>query len=83
MTHPTAPQAAKTPPKPRLHVQPVEAFQDPDALLNMRSATAFSSLSESSLYRAEAAGKLKLIRLSARCTRVRAGELRRFLASLG
>lgn len=78
-----APQAATTAPARRLPLQPVEAFSDPDALLNLRTASALSGLSESSLYRAEAAGRLKLLRLSARCTRVRAGELRRFLTSLG
>lgn len=81
-THQAA-QVATTAPARRLHVQPVEAFADPDALLNLRSASAWSGLSESSLYRAAAAGRLKLLRLSSRCTRVRAGELRRFLTSLG
>lgn len=77
------PEPITTAPTRRLPIQPVEAFADPDALLNLRSASALAGLSESSLYRAAAAGRLKLLRLSARCTRVRAGELRRFLTSLG
>ncbi len=77
------PEAVATAPVRRLHIQPAEAIQDPDALLNLRTASALTGLSESSLYRRATAGELKLIRLGARCTRVRAGELRRFLASLG
>lgn len=81
-THQAAQTATKEPNR-RLHVQPVEAFSDPDALLNMRTASALSGLSESSLYRHAAAARLALVRIGARCTRVRAGELRRFLAALG
>jgi len=77
------PEPITSAPVRRQNPQPLAAATDPDALLNMRTASALSGLSESSLYRAAKDGRLKLLRLSARCTRVRAGELRRFLTSLG
>jgi hypothetical protein len=77
------PEPITSAPVRRQNPQPLAAAADPDALLNMRTASALSGLSESSLYRHAAAARLVLVRVGARCTRVRAGELRRFLASLG
>lgn len=77
------PEPTTSAPVRRQNPQPLAAATDPDALLNMRTASALSGLSESSLYRHAAADRLALVRIGARCTRVRAGELRRFLASLG
>lgn len=77
------PEALKATPPRRANPQPLAAASDPDALLNMHTATALAGMSESSLYRHAAAGRLALVRIGPRCTRIRAAELRRFLASLG
>jgi predicted DNA-binding transcriptional regulator AlpA len=63
--------------------QPLDAAQVPDALLRMRTVAAIAGLSEASLYRKAATDPTfpKLIRLSARCTRIRAGDLTAWLVA--
>ena len=62
--------------------QPLDAAQITDALLKMRTAAAVSGLSESTLYRKAASDPTfpKLIKMGARCTRIRAGDLTAWLA---
>lgn len=61
-----------------LHVAQIEA-----ALLTLRTATAVSGMSVSTLYRQAAAGRLKMVKVGTRCTRIRAADLRAFMAALG
>lgn len=63
--------------------QPLHAAQIPDALLTLRTAAAISGLSESTLYRRAASDPSfpKMVKLGARCTRIRAGDLTAWLAS--
>lgn len=65
--------------------QPLHAAQIADALLHMRTAAAISGLSEATLYRKAAADPTfpKLVKMGARCTRIRAGELMTWLAAQG
>ncbi|MGN6831089.1 helix-turn-helix transcriptional regulator [Paucibacter sp. M5-1] len=63
--------------------QPLEALQLPDALLRMGTLAAASGLSVSTLYRKAAAGELALVKMGARCTRVRSGDARAFIQALG
>lgn len=62
--------------------QPLEVAALDDALLTLRTVSATAGLSQSTLYRLAADGRLKLTKIGARCTRIRASELRRFMASL-
>jgi predicted DNA-binding transcriptional regulator AlpA len=57
----------------------------PDALLNMRTASMVAGLSEDTLYRRAKSDPSfpRLIRIGARCTRIRAGDLTAWLNSLG
>lgn len=57
--------------------QSLHAAQLPDAFLTIKTASAVCGLSESTIYRRAAADPTfpKLIRMGARCTRVRAGDL--------
>jgi predicted DNA-binding transcriptional regulator AlpA len=57
----------------------------PDALLNMRTASIVAGLSEDTLYRRAKSDPSfpRLIRIGARCTRIRAGDLTAWLNSLG
>jgi prophage regulatory protein len=63
--------------------QPLHAAQIADALLTMRTAAAVSGLSQATLYRKAASDPAfpKLVRMGARCTRIRAGDLTAWLAS--
>lgn len=65
--------------------QPLHAAQISDALLTIRTASAVAGLSSATIYRRAANDPTfpKLIRLSARCTRIRAGELTAWLAAQG
>lgn len=65
------------------HPQPLHAAQLEDALLNLKTASAVAGLSQATLYRMAAAGRLKLVKMGARCTRIRSSDLRAFMASLG
>lgn len=63
--------------------QPLHAAQIADALLKMRTAAAVAGLSEATLYRKAATDPTfpKLVKIGARCTRIRAGELTAWLAA--
>ena len=81
--NPPTPAQPATPKRSALNPQPLAAAQIPDALLNLRTAAAVAGLSESSLYRKAAGDPTfpKLIKMGARCTRVRAGDLTAWLAA--
>ncbi len=66
-----------------INPQPLAAADLVDSLLTMETASVTAALSKSTLYRMAADGRLKLTKIGARCTRVRASDLRAFLASLG
>jgi len=62
--------------------QPIEAAQHPDALLKLGTVTAITGLSSTTIYRLLAdkdSGFPAAIRLGARCTRFRAGDLTAWL----
>lgn len=63
--------------------QPLQAAQIDDALLTIKTAVAVSGLSAATLYRKASDDPTfpKLIKMGARCTRVRAGDLRAWLAA--
>ncbi len=63
--------------------QPLNAAQIGDALLTLKNAGAIAGMSQATIYRRAAADPTfpKLIRLSARCTRIRAGDLTAWLAA--
>jgi prophage regulatory protein len=63
--------------------QPLHAAQIDDALLKLKTAAAVSGLSEATLYRKAASDPTfpKLIKMGARCTRIRAGDLTAWLAA--
>ncbi len=65
--------------------QPLAIAMVPDALLNMRTASIVAGLSEDTLYRRAKSDPSfpRLIRIGARCTRIRAGDLTAWLNSLG
>ena len=62
--------------------QPLHVAQLDDALLKMTTAAAIAGLSQPTLYRRAASDPTfpKLVRLGRRCTRIRAGDLKRWLA---
>lgn len=61
--------------------QPIEAAQDPDALLTIETAAALAGRSTATIYRLAASDPTfpRLIRRGTRCTRIRAGDLRTWL----
>ncbi|MFM2059405.1 MAG: hypothetical protein RLY71_3790 [Pseudomonadota bacterium] len=61
--------------------QPLHAAQLADALLTIKTASAVCGLSPATLYRKAAAGELRLVRMGKRCTRIRAADLRAFMAA--
>ncbi len=63
--------------------QPIDAARLPDALLTMKTASVVAGLSEATLYRKAATDPSfpKLVRIGARCTRIRAGDLTAWLAA--
>ncbi|HEY6356039.1 MAG TPA: AlpA family phage regulatory protein [Burkholderiaceae bacterium] len=63
--------------------QPLHAAQIADALLTLKTSSAIAGLSEPTLYRKAATDPSfpKLIKLGARCTRIRAGDLTAWLAA--
>lgn len=69
--------------KPFAKPQPLTAATIPDALLRLKTAAAVAGLSEATLYRKAAADPTfpKLVKLGARCTRIRAGDLTAWLAA--
>ena len=73
-------------PKPRKeNPQPLSVAALPDALLNLRTAGAVGGVSTATIYRKAATDPTfpKLIRIGARCTRIRAGDLTAWLAAQG
>ncbi|MBK9361927.1 MAG: AlpA family phage regulatory protein [Rubrivivax sp.] len=77
-----ADKAAADKPK-RGGTQPLHAAQIADALLTMRTASAVAGTSEATLYRKAKTDPSfpRLVRLGARCTRIRAGDLTAWLAA--
>jgi prophage regulatory protein len=65
--------------------QPLHAAQIPDALLTIPTACAVSGLSAATLYRKAASDPSfpRLVKMGARCTRIRAGDLTAWLAKQG
>ena len=64
---------------PKSH-QPLHVAQLDDALLKLQTVRAMTGLSDSTIYRKLAAGEFpQPIRLSARCTRFRAGDVTAWL----
>ena len=62
--------------------QPIEAAALPDALLKVRTVSAVTGLSASSIYRKIAAGKFpEPVRLGARCTRWKSCSVTAWLAA--
>jgi prophage regulatory protein len=61
--------------------QPLQAAAIPDALLKMPTAAALAGMSASSLYRRAATDPTfpRLVKLGARCTRIRAGDFTAWL----
>ena len=60
--------------------QPLDAANDPDALLRMATVCALTGLSPATIFRKTAAGAFPApIRDGARCTRWRAGSVRAWL----
>ena len=64
-------------------VQSLDCLQLPDALLRMQTVVQVTGLSPSSIYRKVAAGQLPIVRISLRCTRFRAADVRAFIAAQG
>jgi prophage regulatory protein len=66
-------------------LQPLDAATVPEALLTMQTASKVAGLSPDTLYRRAKSDPSfpKLIRIGARCTRIRAGDLTAWLNSLG
>lgn len=79
----TADQPAPIARKPRGTIpQPIEAAALPDALLKVQTVAAVTALSASTIFRKTAAGEFPApIRLGARCTRWRSGDVRAWLAA--
>ena len=62
--------------------QPLEAANNPNALLQVRTVCALAGLSRATIYRLIAERRfVEPVRLSARCTRFRAGEVMAWLAA--
>jgi prophage regulatory protein len=64
--------------KPRSE-QPLEAAQVSDALLKLRTVQTLTGLGKTSIYELIKAGELKPVKLGARCTRFRAGDVQAWL----
>lgn len=73
-TDPKAPRRCTNP-------QPLHAAQLDEALLTLKTASAVSGVSASTLYRKAADGELKLVKIGKRCTRIRSSDLRAWLAA--
>ncbi len=67
----------------RSPTQPINAASIPDALLKIPTAGVLAGMSEATLYRRAKDDPTfpKLIKLGARCTRIRAGDLTAWLAA--
>jgi predicted DNA-binding transcriptional regulator AlpA len=78
-TAPTKPETSKRTPA----VQPLHAAQISDALLKLATVQALTGLGKTTIYAKAATGELTPIRLGARCTRWRAGQVQQFLQAQG
>ena len=81
---PTAPHSARhASSKPRARtLQPLHAAQVAEALLRLRTVEAITGLSRSTIYAKLKAGEfVEPVRLGARCTRFRAGDVQAWLAA--
>jgi len=69
--------------RPAYDSQPLHAAQIADALLKLTTARDVAGISVSTIYRKAATDPTfpKLIRMGARCTRIRAGDLTAWLAA--
>lgn len=67
--------------QPREETQPLHALQVQDALLKLSVVRGVTGLSASSIYRLARRGELVPIKMGARCTRWRAGDVRVWLAA--
>lgn len=67
----------------RTNPQPIEAANLPAALLTCPTVCSVLGLSEATLYRLAAAGKLTPVKLGKRCTRWRSSDVQAFMASQG
>lgn len=69
--------------KPRTRTQqPLHAAQVADALLRLRTVEAITGLSRSTIYAKVKAGEfVEPVRIGARCTRFRAGDVQAWLAA--
>lgn len=63
--------------------QPLSVIELPDALLRLDTLAQAAGVSVPTLYRMAAAGKLELVKIGKRCTRVRSSVARSFIAALG
>ncbi len=65
------------------NAQSLHVAQIADALLRMKTAAQIAGMSEATLYRKAGSDPTfpKLIKIGARCTRIRAGELTAWLAA--
>lgn len=63
--------------------QPLDVVRIPDALLTLRTVSAVFGLSSATIYRRAATDPTfpKLVRMGARCTRIRAGDLAAWIAA--
>jgi prophage regulatory protein len=62
--------------------QPIEALTLPDALLKVQTVCAATGLSSATIFRKTAAGAFPApVRLGARCTRWKSGDVRSWLAA--
>jgi prophage regulatory protein len=79
----SAAEATKTRPRRAASRQPIEAASVPDALLKIQTAGDIGGLSISTIYRKAASDPTfpKLVRIGARCTRIRAGDFMAWLAA--
>jgi len=70
-------QTQATPSKQRQRTpQPLDAANNPDALLNVETVSALAGISRATVYQFETEGRFpQAIRLGTRCTRWRAGDV--------
>jgi prophage regulatory protein len=80
---PIKPAQANKPKRGTVNPQPLHAAQIADALLTLRTASAVAGLSEATLYRRAKTDVTfpRLVKMGARCTRIRAGDLMAWLTA--
>ena len=78
--------AAQPPPSAKpltRNIQPLDALQLPDALLQIQVVVRATGLSVTTIYRKVAAGELAIVKMGKRCTRFRAADVRAFINAQG